>query len=64
MTLEENRYKLIANICHEGPVGSGVFKSYIERVGTWFWVQDLSVEEVLSKEITISESYLQIYKKM
>ena len=49
MSIHNNKYKLISNICHEGAVNSSVYKTYVERADQWFLIQDLNVEEVLPK---------------
>jgi U4/U6.U5 tri-snRNP-associated protein 2 len=62
--LKDVRYDLVANICHEGKLGSGdgSYKVHIHSKGNdqWFQIQDLFVEEIAPQMIFLSESYIQV----
>ena len=63
-------YDLVANVIHEGTSkdskdNRGIYKLHIlhEGSGKWFELQDLHVVEVLPQMITLSESYIQVWKR-
>lgn len=60
-----SKYDLIASVSHEGNVGGGKFKAYINRKveDLWYEVQDLSVSEVLPQMVALTEAYIQVYER-
>eukprot|EP00042_Codosiga_hollandica_P051171 m.624184 g.624184 ORF g.624184 m.624184 type:complete len:498 (+) comp58230_c0_seq4:285-1778(+) len=65
--LAEYKYDLLCNIVHDGlpGAGKGTYRVYIfhKATNTWFEMQDLHVREILPQMITLSESYIQIYRR-
>lgn len=70
------KYDLVANITHESPpeVGregvydplqEGSYKCHIQHQGTkqWYEMQDLHVQEVMPQQVSLSESYLLIFRR-
>lgn len=59
----ETRYDLVANICHQGLVDSGVYKAHLKSKsnGQWYEIQDLFVEEIKHELICLSETYIQVW---
>jgi len=59
-----SKYNLIANVCHDGKAGEGVYRCHIHRAADdlWYEVQDLSLVEVLPQMVALSETYLQVYE--
>lgn len=64
-------YDLIANIVHDGPAkrekekDQGTYRVHILHRGSgkWFEMQDLHVTEILPQMISLSESYIQIWRR-
>jgi U4/U6.U5 tri-snRNP-associated protein 2 len=63
--LVASTYDLVANICHQGTPEKGTYKVHVlrEATGSWYTVQDLFVEPVISQLLTVSESYIQILRR-
>ncbi|XP_003746510.1 U4/U6.U5 tri-snRNP-associated protein 2 [Galendromus occidentalis] len=61
----ENAYELVANIVHEGEPNKGTYRCHVLHRGTgkWYELQDLHVTEILPQMITLSESYIQIWRR-
>ncbi|TKR87067.1 hypothetical protein L596_011533 [Steinernema carpocapsae] len=57
-------YDLIANIVHDGPPQEGHYRIQLmhEATGKWFQLEDLHVSEILPQIITLTESYIQIWR--
>ena len=64
---KKEMYNLIANVVHEGPpeTGKGTYRLHVLHSGSgrWFELQDLHVTEILPQMISLSESYIQVWKK-
>lgn len=72
-----DKYDLLANIVHDSPpdVGreglehdplqDGSYKCHVQHRGTqqWYEIQDLYVQEIMSQQITVSESYVLIFER-
>lgn len=65
---KKESYNLIANIVHEGPpeAGKGTYRLHVLHSGSgrWFEIQDLHVTDILPQLISLSESYIQVWKKV
>jgi U4/U6.U5 tri-snRNP-associated protein 2 len=65
---QKESYNLIANIVHEGPPepGKGTYRLHVLHAGSsrWFEIQDLHVTDILPQLISLSESYIQVWKKV
>jgi len=63
-TPQPSKYNLIANICHDGKAGEGVYRCHVHRSAEdlWYENQDLSVVEVLPQMVALSETYMQVYE--
>ena len=61
---QPSKYNLVANVCHDGKAGEGVYRCHINRAAEdmWYENQDLSVVEVLPQMVALSEAYLQVTK--
>merc|ERR1712136_7189 len=57
-------YDLVANITHDGKSDTGTYRVHVLHKGTgqWYEMQDLHVRDILPQMITLSESYVQVYK--
>uniref|UniRef100_A0AC34QEH6 USP domain-containing protein n=1 Tax=Panagrolaimus sp. JU765 TaxID=591449 RepID=A0AC34QEH6_9BILA len=57
-------YDLITNIVHDGTPEKGTYRVQLVHHGTgkWFELEDLHVKEILPQMITLTESYIQIWK--
>jgi len=59
-------YDLVANIVHDGEPGpdKGTYRVHVLHQGTgqWYEMQDLHVRDILPQMITLSESYVQVYR--
>lgn len=62
----ETRYRLIANICHEGSPEGGMYKVHVHRDadGKWYEIADLRVTEIMREVVALSEMYLQVWARM
>ncbi|XP_029890605.1 U4/U6.U5 tri-snRNP-associated protein 2 isoform X2 [Aquila chrysaetos chrysaetos] len=58
-------YDLIANIVHDGKPSEGSYRIHVLHHGTgkWYELQDLQVTDILPQMITLSEAYIQIWKR-
>ncbi|XP_044860033.1 U4/U6.U5 tri-snRNP-associated protein 2, partial [Mauremys mutica] len=58
-------YDLIANIVHDGKPTEGSYRIHVLHHGTgkWYELQDLQVTDILPQMITLSEAYIQIWKR-
>ncbi|XP_033014955.1 U4/U6.U5 tri-snRNP-associated protein 2 isoform X2 [Lacerta agilis] len=58
-------YDLIANIVHDGKPTEGAYRIHVLHHGTgkWYELQDLQVTDILPQMITLSEAYIQIWKR-
>ena len=57
-----SKYNLVANVCHDGKAGEGVYRCHVNRAAEdmWYENQDLSVVEVLPQMVALSEAFLQV----
>uniref|UniRef100_A0A672PQW1 Ubiquitin carboxyl-terminal hydrolase 39 n=1 Tax=Sinocyclocheilus grahami TaxID=75366 RepID=A0A672PQW1_SINGR len=58
-------YDLVANIVHDGKPTEGSYRIHVLHHGTgkWYELQDLQVIDILPQMITLSEAYIQIWKR-
>uniref|UniRef100_A0A674MTG7 Ubiquitin carboxyl-terminal hydrolase 39 n=1 Tax=Takifugu rubripes TaxID=31033 RepID=A0A674MTG7_TAKRU len=58
-------YDLVANIVHDGKPTEGAYRIHVLHHGTgkWYEMQDLQVIDILPQMITLSEAYIQIWKR-
>ena len=61
-------YDLIANIVHDGTPDEGSYRSMVyhasgDCAGDWYETQDLRVSEVLPQQVSLTETYVQIYQR-
>ncbi|XP_069773795.1 ubiquitin carboxyl-terminal hydrolase 39 isoform X2 [Narcine bancroftii] len=58
-------YDLIGNVVHDGKPGEGAYRVHVLHHGTgkWYELQDLQVIDILPQMITLSEAYIQIWKR-
>lgn len=58
-------YDLVANIVHDGEPNKGTYRVHLLHKATnqWYEMQDLHVTEILPQMITLTEAYVQIYKR-
>lgn len=59
------RFRLLANIYHEGSEAEGTYKIHVSysATGQWLLIQDLFVDEVMAQMVSLSESHIQIWGK-
>lgn len=64
-SLKETRYDLVANICHDGKVGEGSYKTdtFCQPKDQWIRIQDLFVEEIMPQMVLLAESCVQIWRR-
>ena len=62
MDIEGHKYKLIAQICHQGTAENGSYKSAMLYGDKWYEAEDLVIQEVLKKQMLLGEPYIQIYE--
>ncbi|XP_041334923.1 U4/U6.U5 tri-snRNP-associated protein 2 [Pyrgilauda ruficollis] len=64
-THSHTTYDLIANIVHDGKPSEGSYRIHVLHHGTgkWYELQDLQVTDILPQMITLSEAYIQIWKR-
>ncbi|KAK0411727.1 hypothetical protein QR680_005809 [Steinernema hermaphroditum] len=57
-------YDLVANIVHDGPPSDGHYRMQVvhQATGKWYELEDLHVTEILPQIITLTESYIQIWR--
>ncbi|XP_051976109.1 U4/U6.U5 tri-snRNP-associated protein 2 isoform X2 [Xyrauchen texanus] len=58
-------YDLVANVVHDGKPSEGSYRIHVLHHGTgkWYELQDLQVIDILPQMITLSEAYIQIWKR-
>uniref|UniRef100_A0A671KT76 Ubiquitin carboxyl-terminal hydrolase 39 n=1 Tax=Sinocyclocheilus anshuiensis TaxID=1608454 RepID=A0A671KT76_9TELE len=58
-------YDLVANVVHDGKPTEGSYRIHVLHHGTgkWYELQDLQVIDILPQMITLSEAYIQIWKR-
>ena len=56
-----SHYNLLANISHDGAPTDGHYRVHVRRRATdqWYQIEDLTVEEIQTQMIFLSESYIQ-----
>ncbi|XP_043940220.1 U4/U6.U5 tri-snRNP-associated protein 2 [Protopterus annectens] len=61
----QTTYDLIANVVHDGKPTEGCYRIHVLHHGTgkWYELQDLQVTDILPQMITLSEAYIQIWKR-
>ncbi|KAI9218842.1 hypothetical protein BC828DRAFT_399314 [Blastocladiella britannica] len=63
----ETRYSLVANIVHDGEIGTGkgAYKVQVHNKsqGQWYSIQDLAVQEIMPQLVALGESYIQIWER-
>ncbi|KAG5281228.1 hypothetical protein AALO_G00068840 [Alosa alosa] len=64
-TEKHTTYDLIANVVHDGKPTEGSYRIHVLHHGTgkWYELQDLQVTDILPQMITLSEAYIQIWKR-
>ncbi|MEQ2269747.1 U4/U6.U5 tri-snRNP-associated protein 2 [Xenotaenia resolanae] len=64
-TEKNTSYDLVANIVHDGKPSEGSYRIHVLHHGTgkWYEMQDLQVIDILPQMITLSEAYIQIWKR-
>ncbi|OCT86607.1 hypothetical protein XELAEV_18020290mg [Xenopus laevis] len=64
-THKNTTYDLIANVVHDGKPNEGSYRIHVLHHGTgkWYELQDLQVTDILPQMITLSEAYIQIWKR-
>jgi U4/U6.U5 tri-snRNP-associated protein 2 len=62
LEIEQHKYRLIGQICHQGPAEGGSFRAAVCHADRWFEVEDLLVTEVLKKQMLLGEPYIQLYE--
>uniref|UniRef100_A0A8C7Z8Y2 Ubiquitin carboxyl-terminal hydrolase 39 n=1 Tax=Oryzias sinensis TaxID=183150 RepID=A0A8C7Z8Y2_9TELE len=65
VTEKNTTYDLIANVVHDGKPTEGSYRIHVLHHGTgkWYEMQDLQVTDILPQMITLSEAYIQIWKR-
>uniref|UniRef100_H3DEI4 Ubiquitin carboxyl-terminal hydrolase 39 n=1 Tax=Tetraodon nigroviridis TaxID=99883 RepID=H3DEI4_TETNG len=65
VTEKNTTYDLVANIVHDGKPTEGAYRIHVLHHGTgkWYEMQDLQVIDILPQMITLSEAYIQIWKR-
>jgi ubiquitin C-terminal hydrolase len=53
---------LEGQVCHAGEWEGGKFLSYVSFKDRWFMAEDLTVKEVLKKDMLLGQPYIQLYK--
>ena len=61
----KTKYDLVANICHKGDYHNGVFSSFVyhQPNNLWYKMDDLHVQETMAQLVTVSEAYIQLWKR-
>ncbi|KAK1806242.1 hypothetical protein P4O66_000124 [Electrophorus voltai] len=64
-TEKNTTYDLVANVVHDGKPSEGAYRIHVLHHGTgkWYELQDLQVTDILPQMITLSEAYIQIWKR-
>ncbi|CAB1319832.1 unnamed protein product [Coregonus sp. 'balchen'] len=65
VTEKNTTYDLVANVVHDGKPTDGAYRIHVLHHGTgkWYELQDLQVTDILPQMITLSEAYIQIWKR-
>uniref|UniRef100_A0A8C4ILL1 ubiquitinyl hydrolase 1 n=1 Tax=Dicentrarchus labrax TaxID=13489 RepID=A0A8C4ILL1_DICLA len=65
VTEKNTTYDLVANVVHDGKPTEGAYRIHVLHHGTgkWYEMQDLQVTDILPQMITLSEAYIQIWKR-
>uniref|UniRef100_A0A6Q2Y357 Ubiquitin carboxyl-terminal hydrolase 39 n=1 Tax=Esox lucius TaxID=8010 RepID=A0A6Q2Y357_ESOLU len=65
VTEKNTTYDLVANVVHDGKPTEGAYRIHVLHHGTgkWYELQDLQVTDILPQMITLSEAYIQIWKR-
>uniref|UniRef100_A0A8C7LY63 Ubiquitin carboxyl-terminal hydrolase 39 n=1 Tax=Oncorhynchus kisutch TaxID=8019 RepID=A0A8C7LY63_ONCKI len=65
VTEKNTTYDLVANVVHDGKPTEGAYRMHVLHHGTgkWYELQDLQVTDILPQMITLSEAYIQIWKR-
>ncbi|CAL8237292.1 unnamed protein product [Boreogadus saida] len=65
VTEKHTTYDLVANVVHDGKPTEGAYRTHVLHHGTgkWYEMQDLQVTDILPQMITLSEAYIQIWKR-
>ncbi|MFT7805120.1 U4/U6.U5 tri-snRNP-associated protein 2 [Arapaima gigas] len=65
VTEKSTTYDLVANVVHDGKPSEGAYRIHVLHHGTgkWYELQDLQVTDILPQMITLSEAYIQIWKR-
>uniref|UniRef100_A0A8D3D8V0 ubiquitinyl hydrolase 1 n=1 Tax=Scophthalmus maximus TaxID=52904 RepID=A0A8D3D8V0_SCOMX len=65
VTEKNTTYDLVANVVHDGKPTEGAYRIHVLHHGTgkWYEMQDLQVIDILPQMITLSEAYIQIWKR-
>lgn len=63
---EPTRYRLVANVCHDGEPSGGTYKVHILRPSDekWYEVHDLRVSEIMHQMVGLSEAYVQLWERL
>lgn len=58
-------YDLIANVAHDGTPENGSYRAHAFHApeNAWYEIQDLLVQEVLPQQVTLAETFIQIYER-
>ena len=58
-------YDLIANVAHDGTPENGSYRAHALHApdNAWYEIQDLIVQEVLPQQVTLAETFIQIYER-
>jgi U4/U6.U5 tri-snRNP-associated protein 2 len=65
LEFNQARYDLISNVRHEGDSDKGQYTVHVNHkaLDKWYLLNDLDVKQVMPEEVSISESYMQVYCK-
>lgn len=63
---DSRKYRLVANILHDDAkeATKGSYKIQLCRDGQWYLLKDLIVEEMITEMVSLTESYIQIWKRI
>jgi ubiquitin C-terminal hydrolase len=64
LEIENHKYRLEGQVCHSGEWEGGKFFSYVSFKDRWFMAEDLTIKEVLKKDMLLGQPYIQLYKKV
>mmetsp|Transcript_26842 Transcript_26842/g.61905 ORF Transcript_26842/g.61905 Transcript_26842/m.61905 type:complete len:489 (+) Transcript_26842:233-1699(+) len=62
---DEHKFDLVCSAQHDGKPADGTYKAYVHfhANDTWYEMQDLHVQQIHPQLISVSESYLQVYRR-